>query len=148
MKKPLHNWLTECFPVDYIVIEETKGYRINPKSSDKKKSPSLDIIHALAWNGAIIYGFMVAMFYASRPEPEFIFVKPRVWKNDIGLSRHGARLTPTERKHISLDCARNMAGWNSFSKECLTRVKDHNIAEAALIGWWGYRQAIYRQRNR
>lgn len=64
------------------------------------------------------------------------YVPPMTWKRHYGLAGKG--LKPSQRKTKALDCARQLY------PQCneIARAKDHNRAEAILIGhWWRQTQS-------
>lgn len=64
-------------------------------------------------------------------------VKPGQWKKDLGLSGKGK--TKTEMKHESLDMARELF---PEAADNLKLAKDHDLAEALLIGYWHYKHKL------
>ena len=61
------------------------------------------------------------------------YANPQTWKRTFGLI--DSDLTPAQRKAKALECARRLyPGCNAIA-----RAKDHNRAEAVLIGHW-YRE--------
>lgn len=96
----------------------------------------IERVHAMPKNGSqgafsqgLTFGSLLACLQLCRCRIEM--VSPQSWKTQLGLTVRGRKLTDRERKSLALDKARLL-----FPTAELDRQKDHNRAEALLIGHW------------
>lgn len=116
----------------WAIIERTGAWH---------KDMSKQSAYSLGWCSAAVESILIP---AIAPFCDnVIYVTPQIWKRDLGLSRYGAKLTTAEKKKLSIETAKQLIGWKDFASKYLTRVKDHDRAEAALIGRWGFDQIAH-----
>lgn len=96
----------------------------------------IERIHAMPKNGSqgafsqgLTFGSTLAAVQLAGCRIEM--VSPVSWKTQTGLTVRSRKLTDRERKQLALDKARLL-----FPDADLERQKDHNRAEALLIGHW------------
>lgn len=96
----------------------------------------IERVHAMPKNGSqgafsqgLTFGSLLATLQIARCRIEM--VSPVTWKTQSGLTIRTRKLSDRERKELALDKARLL-----FPDADLERQKDHNRAEALLIGHW------------